>query len=44
MVAPREAKMNQSRAIDYPSGKDGATFSVREYRLWPARKISPKAI
>ena len=30
--------------IGYPSGQDGAILPARDYPLYPARKISPKAI
>ena len=37
--------MNQIAAvIGYPSGQDGAILPGRDYPLYPAGKISPKAI
>ena len=33
-----------SAVIGYPSGQDGAILPARDYPLYPAWKISPKAI
>ena len=39
------ARWTKSRAvIGYPSGQDGAILPARDYPLYPASKISPKAI
>ena len=39
------ARWTESRAeIGYPSGQDGAILPARDYPLYPASKISPKAM
>ena len=35
---------NRAVVIGYPSGQDGAILPARDYPLYPASKISPKAI
>ena len=40
----KRARWTKSRAvIGYPSGQDGAILPARDYPLYPASKISPKA-